>query len=170
MKKLFLFTGIAAVFLSGCSAISHNNNSATAVNGLQTDNSGHYQYMKNYPVTGQGAPEALRLQQCTVAAVSGAEGEANGTTTGSLYTTHGTTSYSITSLGNPVTFVVGYTLNLSASSSGIRYVFTDIRQAQSNNGSLTDTGPASLWVGSNPQPTVAAFTQISDQINHCLSS
>lgn len=170
MKKLLLCTAIATLFLSGCAAIGQTKNSATAVNGLQTDNNGHYQYVKNYPVTGQTAPEALKLQQCAVAVVSGAEGGANGTATGSLYTTRGTTSYRITSLGNPVTFVVGYTLNLSTNSGGIRYVFTNIRQAQSNTGSLTNTGPANEWVGSNPQQTVAAFTQISDQINHCLSS
>lgn len=170
MKKLLLFTGLSAVLLSGCSAIGNNKNSTAAVNGLQLDNSGHYQYVKNYPVSGQGVPGALKLQQCSVAVVSGAEGGSNGTITGSLYTTRGTTSYRITSLGNPVTFVVGYSLNLSTSSSGVHYVFSDIRQAQSNNGSLTDTGPLSSWVGSNPQQTVAAFTQISDQINHCLSS
>lgn len=170
MKKLLVCTGISAVFLSGCSAIDHNKNSTAAVNGLQLDNSGHYQYVKNTPASGQMIPDALKVQRCSVTAVSGAETRASGTMTGSLYTTRGTTSYSITSLGSPVTFVVGYTLSLGIHNSGIRYVFTHISQAQSHDGTLANIGPASLWVGSNPQQTVAAFTQISDQINHCLSS
>lgn len=170
MKKLFLFTGISAVFLTGCSAIDHSQKNTAVVNGLQSDNSGHYQYVKDYPVSRQVLPDDLKVQQCAVAVVSPADGGTNGATTGSLYTTRGVTSYSITSLGNPVTFIVGYTLNLSANSHGIRYVFTDIRQSQSKDGSLTDTGPTSLWVGSNPEQTVAAFTNISDKINHCLSS
>lgn len=169
MKKLLLFTGLSAVCLTGCSAIGNHQTTAT-INGLQADNSGHYQYVKNYPVNGKTAPDAVKLQQCAVAAVSGTEGGENVTATGSLNTIRGTTSYNITSLGNPVSFVVGYSLNLSANSSGIRYVFTDIRQAQSHSGSLTDAGPLSSWVGSNPQQLVAALTRISDRITHCVSS
>ena len=120
MKKLLVCTGISAVFLSGCSAIDHNKNSTAAVNGLQLDNSGHYQYVKNTPASGQMIPDALKVQGCSHTAVSGAETRACVRMTGCLYTIRGKTSYSITSLCSTVTFVVGSSVGLGRTSSGLR--------------------------------------------------
>ncbi len=173
MKKVVIVSVLSGLMLTGCSAINNNRVSATTpVAGLQSDNQGQYQYVKTYPQTGNGGSDTTRLQQCAVSAIAMRPGAVSGTRYGDVFTAAGFTSYSITSLGNPVKFTVNYTLAISGNNGGLRYVFSHIQQVQRPVGNLAVSGAdtVSPWVGANPQQVVGAFNTISDQINSCLSS
>ncbi len=156
-------TGLVLIIgslLSGCTLSEHPATTAvTAIQGVYSDNSSQYGYIKSFPHPAGEGVSADKLRQCVLStrAAQRLSPVGNGFS--------GQTTYTVNRMGAPVPFVVNFTLQVSETSSQRNYVFSQITQAPEEGKSVT----SDAWVTANPAQVVGTFNNVSTDINRCLS-
>ncbi|EAT6751242.1 hypothetical protein AAFW77_002395 [Salmonella enterica] len=172
------------------------------VQGVSLENNGTYELLKSYQKSLSGKLNKEKIRVCIVRSISnddvildGSSSVTNSTLTSSIYVknqvvssggsvvneaassansavANGTTSYYFDVMGMPIERVVKFTLDIDVSGSGIKYTFTNIKQAQKDTGALTNSGfnPVGSWAGAGPHQVVQALDKIAVDINSCASS
>ncbi|EPH0866349.1 hypothetical protein OHR78_003669 [Klebsiella pneumoniae] len=172
------------------------------VQGVALENNGTYEFLKSYQKSLSGKLNEGKIKVCIVRSISnddvildGSSSVTNSSFTSSVYVknqvvasggsvvneaassensavANGTTSYYFDVMGMPIERVVKFTLDIDGSGSGIKYTFTNIKQAQKDTGTLTNSGfsPIGSWAGAGPYQTIQALDKIVTDINSCASS
>lgn len=87
---------------------------------------------------------------------------------------NGVTSYSPKGIAMGITYFVKYKLTVKQSESGVRYVFSNIQQAQSNTGYIPNRGFAKIsankWSASNAEIVINRLNIELNKIQSCFKN
>lgn len=173
-----------------------------SMQGVSLDNNGTYEFLKSYQKSLSGKLNKEKIKVCIVRSISnddvvldGSSSVTNSAFTSSIYVknqvvasggsvvneaassansavANGTTSYYFDVMGMPIERVVKFTLDIDGSGGGVKYTFTNIKQAQKDTGTLTNSGfsPIGSWAGAGPYQAAQALEKIAIEVNNCASS
>lgn len=89
-------------------------------------------------------------------------------TDGKTVVSSGSTRYQASAL---VARSVRFKLTAKKTDNGVDYRFSSLQQAQLNSGAAANTGynPIGSWSGANPDLAMKSLSDLTDQINECMS-